>query len=225
MGETKKGGKYKENVFLFFFSIFSDHNFFHPRLFVFLIFFISLFPNQQQQLRTVFLAYAAYGARRPSGSSLPAGAATIAAFPAAVAAGTAEIDGARFSKLVRAAGLLDSKKPSSFRLTPADVDLTFAQACASSGSPATKRLRFDEFVGALRSLSARAGCGGGDASDLMSAIAASGGPRPSGEATVPDFVRFHDDKVRNVGKEEREKEKRKRGGEREKMERERKENK
>lgn len=151
----------------------------------------------------MFLAYAAYGARRPSGSSSTAAAAsssgtTIPALLVTLPSPSlaAEIDGARFSKLVRAAGLLDASSSSGKRkqqLTPADVDLAFAQACAASGNPASKRLRFDEFVRALGTL---AGRGGLDESELVAAVAASGGPRPSGEATVPDFVRFHDDKVR-----------------------------
>lgn len=165
--------------------------------------------SRHQQLKIVFLAYAAYGARRPSGSSLSVAASgsAIPAFPLATpSASTAEIDGARFSKLVRAAGLLDAsssasasssdssngRKGSNSKLTPADVDLAFAQACASTGNPASKKLRFDEFVKALKVLARR---GGFDEGDLVSAVASSGGPRPSGEATVPDFVRFHDDKV------------------------------
>jgi hypothetical protein len=55
----------------------------------------------------------------------------------------------------------------------------------------------------VKALGALAGRGGLDEGELVSAIASSGGPRPSGEATVPDFVRFHDDKVR---KRERERE-------------------
>ena len=153
----------------------------------------------------MFLAYSAYGARRPSGSSAAAASGTtIPALlplpPSQSAAAAAEIDGARFSKLVRAAGLLEAsgKRSAGSRqqqqqLTPADVDLAFAQACAASGNPASRRLRFEEFVKALRAL---AGRGGLDESELVAAVSASGGPRPSGEATVPDFVRFHDDKVR-----------------------------
>ena len=163
--------------------------------------------NQTQQLRTVFLAYSAYGARRPSGSSSASSGTTIPALPFPSAA-AAEIDGARFSKLVRAAGLLESsassaasgKKNAGSRLTPADVDLAFAQACASSGNPASKKLRFEEFAKALRAL---AGRGGIDEGELAAAVCASGGPRPSGEATVPEFVRFHDDKVRRKKRREK----------------------
>ena len=163
--------------------------------------------NQTQQLRTVFLAYSAYGARRPSGSSSASSGTTIPALPFPSAA-AAEIDGARFSKRVRAAGLLESsassaasgKKNAGSRLTPADVDLAFAQACASSGNPASKKLRFEEFAKALRAL---AGRGGIDEGELAAAVCASGGPRPSGEATVPEFVRFHDDKVRRKKRREK----------------------
>lgn len=46
--------------------------------------------------------------------------------------------------------------------------------------------------------------GGFDESELVSAVASSGGPRPSGEATAPDFVRFHDDKVKKKRRESKE---------------------
>lgn len=160
----------------------------------------------------MFLAYSAYGARRPSGSSAAAASGTTIPallLPQPSSPAAAEIDGARFSKLVRAAGLLDASSSSGKRngkqqqLTPADVDLAFAQACAASGNPASRRLRFEEFV---RALAALAGRGSLDEGELVAAVSASGGPRPSGEATVPDFVRFHDDKVREGERE---------GGERE----------
>jgi len=62
----------------------------------------------------------------------------------------------------------------------------------------------------VKALGALAGRGGLDEGELVSAIASSGGPRPSGEATVPDFVRFHDDKVRK--RRERENERDEGGG-------------
>lgn len=170
--------------------------------------------KKKKQLKTVFLAYAAYGARRPSGSSASSSSSSAAAsgtpipaFPLPSGA-SAEIDGARFSKLIRAAGLLETSSASGKRgggnrkLVPADVDLAFAQSCASSGTAAApKKLRFEEFARALGALASR---GGYDEGELTRAVASSGGPRPSVEATVPDFVRFHDDKVRKETKKRKE---------------------
>lgn len=59
-----------------------------------------------------------------------------------------------------------------------------------------RRLIYDDFTAALDALADRAGV---PPSSLRARVAATGGPRMSGDATSPDYVRFFDDKSTYTG--------------------------
>ncbi|GBF90596.1 hypothetical protein Rsub_03168 [Raphidocelis subcapitata] len=154
-------------------------------------------------LREVFTSFAKFGIRDDARATPPAAAAsgtlgstprppaparrfdTNAATPGSVGKGPATpgavtMDGFRFAKLCREAGLVDGRK-----LTPTGVDLIFTKAKARGA----KKIGFEEFSHALHMLAEAMGT---EAASIAAAIEGCGGPAV-GSATTPDAVRFYDD--------------------------------
>ncbi|KAK9820323.1 hypothetical protein WJX72_008971 [[Myrmecia] bisecta] len=95
-----------------------------------------------------------------------------------------EMDGARFSKLVRECGLLDKA------LTTIDADIIFAKVKVKG----QRKINFEQF---LKALGIAADKKGAALEDVVKAILLAGGPAASG--TKADYVKFHDDKSTYTG--------------------------
>jgi hypothetical protein len=95
------------------------------------------------------------------------------------------LDGARWAKLVREAGLLGGGGG----LDAAAADLIFARARVGGSSTAGRRLSYGRFKAALRLVAAAKHV---PPSAVVRAVLATGGPALHG-ATVPEPVRWHDD--------------------------------
>ena len=130
-------------------------------------------PPPAAALKAVFQSYAAFGGVKSGGDA----AATPSTAPT--------LDGARFAKLAREAGLLDA------RLDAAATDLIFSRVKPRTG----RRIGFPEFEAALQLVAAAKRV---EVGAVAAAVVAAGGPRAS-RATAPDAVRWHDDKAGYTG--------------------------
>ena len=152
-----------------------------------------------QTLEDVFASFARFGIGSAGGATPPAAAGagsasksrkpafdTLTRTPTNAARGPATPDGAvlmdgfRFAKLCREAGLVDGKA-----LTATAVDLIFTKVKPRGA----KKIGFDEFAHALGLL---AQAKGAPAADVAAAVERCGGPAVGG-ATTPGAVRFYDD--------------------------------
>jgi hypothetical protein len=93
--------------------------------------------------------------------------------------GSRELDSAKFVKLARDTNLICRK------LSTTDLDLIFTRVKGKG----EKRIDFGGFCAALQQIASHTGM---SFSDVKNAVVKAGGPTIAG--TLPDDVRFHDDK-------------------------------
>lgn len=129
----------------------------------------------QASLKQIFEKYCHFGSSR---SIAPPSHSPLSGKPI-----PSQLDGAKFAKLIREAGLIDPNL-----MTPVDVDIIFSRAKGKG----ERKIVFGQFLEALRMIGMKKFGGGEEGFDLTcQSILKLHGPSLSPGTTVPHFLHLH----------------------------------